>query len=70
MLYHMDLYRLENLEEFELLGAEDYFFKGGITIIEWSQKAKDILPPSCYYIDITVKDDGKRDIFITSNKDK
>ena len=33
-LYHMDVYRLEDSSED--IGIEEYFNKGGVTIIEWS----------------------------------
>ena len=64
----MDLYRIENSEELELLGVEDYFFKGGITLIEWSQKAQEILPSSTYYIDINVSENGTRQITISTKE--
>ena len=38
-LYHMDLYRLDNLEEFYLLGADELLYGNGLSIIEWSEKA-------------------------------
>lgn len=41
-LYHMDVYRLE--EGNQDIGLTDYFNKGGITIIEWSEIIKDKLP--------------------------
>ena len=41
-LYHMDVYRLEETDE--NIGIKDYFKKGGITVIEWSEIIKDILP--------------------------
>lgn len=67
-LYHMDLYRLENVEELEILGGEDYFYQQGITVIEWSEKAVKILPPYTYFIDIQVIDDGKRLITISQQE--
>jgi tRNA threonylcarbamoyladenosine biosynthesis protein TsaE len=42
-LYHMDVYRLEDSKED--IGIEEYFDKGGVTIIEWADMIKDILPP-------------------------
>lgn len=69
-LFHMDLYRLESVEELEILGGEDYFYQKGITVIEWSEKAKKILPPHTYYIDIQVFDEGKRIITIAQNESK
>ena len=41
-LYHMDVYRLD--EANEDLGIKDYFNKGGVTIIEWSEMIKKDLP--------------------------
>ena len=38
-LYHMDVYRLD--EQNTNLGIEDYYDKGGVTIIEWADLIKD-----------------------------
>lgn len=59
-VFHMDLYRLDSVEEFELLGAEDYFFRGGITLIEWSEKAQAILPANTLHIHFDMVPDGSR----------
>lgn len=45
-VYHFDLYRLENPQELEELGAEEYFYGDGVTIIEWAERAGNYLPPS------------------------
>lgn len=49
-LYHMDVYRIEDNEEF---GVEDYFNKDGVCIIEWSELINDRLPKE--RLDITFK---------------
>ncbi len=36
-LYHMDVYRLEDGDDGSV-GLTDYFTKGGVTIIEWSER--------------------------------
>ena len=54
-LYHMDVYRLENNKED--LGIEEYFNKGGITIIEWADMIKDILPDERLEIKIKISED-------------
>ena len=41
-LYHMDVYRLDG--KVDDLGIEDYYTRGGVTIIEWSDMIKDYLP--------------------------
>jgi tRNA threonylcarbamoyladenosine biosynthesis protein TsaE len=37
-VFHGDLYRIENLHDFETLGMEDLFAKPGIVILEWSER--------------------------------
>lgn len=37
-VYHLDLYRLENLEDLESVGYWDYFDFGGIVCVEWINK--------------------------------
>ena len=42
-IYHFDVYRLEELEEFTAIGGEEYFEKGAC-IIEWGEMIEDLLP--------------------------
>lgn len=42
-IYHFDVYRLEEEEEFSAIGGEEYFEKGAC-IIEWGEMIKDLLP--------------------------
>ena len=52
-LYHFDLYRLEGgTEELEGIGYEDYFFAGGVCLIEWPEKAIDAIPDTACFVDI------------------
>jgi tRNA threonylcarbamoyladenosine biosynthesis protein TsaE len=37
-IYHIDLYRIESLEEMETLGLEEVLFGQGVAIVEWSEK--------------------------------
>ena len=43
-VYHFDLYRLNSSAELEDLGAEEYFYSKGICLIEWLERAADLLP--------------------------
>ena len=62
-LYHLDLYRLDGLgNDFDL---EEYFTKGGITVCEWPQNVKDILPDEYLLIAIYREGDEKRRISLT-----
>ena len=57
-LYHMDVYRLEDCKED--IGIEDYFDKGGVTIIEWADMIMDRLPDERLDIKIKVIDENTR----------
>jgi len=41
---HMDWYRLEGVEELEAIGVSEYFQKPWICLIEWPERALDLLP--------------------------
>ena len=49
-IYHFDVYRLEEEEEFSAIGGEEYFEKGAV-IIEWGEMIESLLPKS--YLQIT-----------------
>lgn len=53
-LHHIDLYRLSGPEEALGLGLEEYFDAGGITAIEWAERADGLLPPDLLHIQIKV----------------
>lgn len=57
-IYHFDVYRLEDVDEFYAIGGEEYFEKG-ICLIEWGEIIKDILPKE--YIHITFKKDSENE---------
>jgi len=43
-LYHLDLYRLDHLEEIAGLGLDEYFRDDSICAIEWADKGVSVLP--------------------------
>ena len=51
-LYHFDVYRIEDVEEMEEIGYEDYFYGEGVCFIEWEELIKEILPKNCKKIKI------------------
>lgn len=65
LIYHFDLYRLDNLEEVMDIGFEDYLDSGALCLIEWPEIVADILPDDTVWVDIRSNDDGSRDITVT-----
>lgn len=42
--YHFDVYRIGDIEEMDEIGYEDYFYGNGLTMIEWADLIREILP--------------------------
>jgi len=59
-VYHMDFYRIKNINEAYDIGVEDYFYDNGFCFIEWPEKIEEILPLDIVYVKISVLDDNSR----------
>lgn len=55
-IFHFDLYRLEDVDEFYAIGGEEYL-QNGLCIFEWGEMIEEILPSE--YIKITFSRDNK-----------
>jgi len=63
-LYHFDCYRMESVREALEIGAEEYFYKEGVSVIEWPERIKEIIPPEAIWITITSPAPTKRKFVI------
>ena len=65
IVYHFDLYRIENTEELDVIGFEDYIYSQNICFIEWPEIILDKI--NFKYLDIEVKylDENNREILIS-----
>jgi tRNA threonylcarbamoyladenosine biosynthesis protein TsaE len=64
LIYHFDLYRLDDIDEALEIGVEDYFDSGALCFLEWPERIEDILHDDTVRVDIRVNDDNSRDIII------
>lgn len=67
-LYHMDLYRLEDIGEAEALGLDDYFYGDGVCVIEWPDRLGALLPEDALFIEIAVIAPTSRRIQLRAKK--
>jgi len=58
-LYHFDLYRFNDEEEWESAGFRDYFNAASVCLIEWPEKAEHILPTPDIDVYFEIKPDGR-----------
>jgi len=56
-LYHVDCYRLTNLDDAETIGLEDILAGDGVTVIEWPERIAELLPPERLWIVIEAPSD-------------
>jgi len=59
-LYHIDLYRLDHLEEIAELGLDDYLYGNGVCVVEWAEKGLSVLPIEHLLIQISYLSDTER----------
>lgn len=64
-IYHFDVYRLEDSDEFYAIGGDEYFEKG-VCIIEWGELISDVLPKEYVKINFSrdLENENKRNIEI------
>ncbi len=60
--YHIDLYRIENERDIELLGIWEYL-ESGVSVVEWAERLKEIPEPSIK-VRIRYIDENTREITI------
>ena len=61
IVYHFDLYRLKNIQEFEQAGFFDYIYQpDSLAIIEWPEILMPALGHKVCYVNLTVVDDTQR----------
>ena len=60
VLYQYDCYRLSSGEDAEALGLTDYFYMGGVCVIEWGENIKSVLPDTVKTVEIIKKSENER----------
>ena len=66
-LYHVDLYRLDNIEEIVELGLDDYLYGGGVCVVEWAEKGLGVFPAEHLLIKIGYLSDTERSFQLIPN---
>ncbi len=66
-LYHFDLYRIEQAEDFEALGLDEFLYSDGVCVIEWAEKLGGLLPKQCLQIKISHKNETSREFSLSAN---
>ncbi|MBU1863976.1 MAG: tRNA (adenosine(37)-N6)-threonylcarbamoyltransferase complex ATPase subunit type 1 TsaE [Candidatus Omnitrophica bacterium] len=66
-VYHVDCYRLNGEDDMRMIGIDELIDSPGISIIEWGEKIKTLLPPKTVWIMITHRGESKRKFVVSSD---
>ena len=59
-VFHFDLYRIADPSELDAIGAEEYFYGDGVSLVEWPSRAEDMFPDTAIKVNITKVSDDER----------
>jgi len=69
-LYHIDLYRLDDIAEIMELGLDNYLYGDGVCVVEWAEKGLSILPAEHLLIEISYLSDTERSLTLKSGSQR
>lgn len=58
-IFHFDTYRLSGSDDFLAAGLDEYFYRDGVCIIEWSDVIADLLPETTIAVRISGNGDSR-----------
>ena len=68
-LFHFDVYRLRDGDDFLDAGLDEYFSRHGVCVIEWGDMVDEVLPPNRFRIILQgVGDERRLEIFFPEDR--
>jgi tRNA threonylcarbamoyladenosine biosynthesis protein TsaE len=64
-VYHLDAYRVHGPADFESIGFTELFEQGGVVVVEWAERVRELLPPDCLHVRIEPVGQGRRRIEVS-----
>jgi tRNA threonylcarbamoyladenosine biosynthesis protein TsaE len=65
-LFHIDLYRIPNIDELDTLPWKEALFGGGVAVIEWPERLGRLLPETRWEIKFSILDEENREMLISA----
>ncbi|MFK5921072.1 MAG: tRNA (adenosine(37)-N6)-threonylcarbamoyltransferase complex ATPase subunit type 1 TsaE [Verrucomicrobiota bacterium] len=59
-LYHFDFYRMDQAQEIENIGWDEYLDEAGIVVVEWADRFPELMPPHTQWWQISIGDGDAR----------
>ncbi len=64
-VFHLDAYRISGADDLEAIGFEELLDEGGVVLVEWWQKVRDIIPQKHWTVRLEATSPHARNIEIT-----
>ena len=61
-MYHIDLYRVDKIEEVMGLGLDDYLYGNGVCVVEWADRGLSALPSEHLLIRLEYRSETERQL--------
>jgi tRNA threonylcarbamoyladenosine biosynthesis protein TsaE len=58
-VFHLDAYRIGGADDFEAIGFGELLEQGGVVVVEWAERVRDLLPARC--ISVRIQPTGQTD---------
>lgn len=69
-LYHFDVYRLADPADLDTVGYQDFFYGEGVSVIEWADKIRELLPENYLDVEFSIKSEDEREITLGAHGDR
>jgi tRNA threonylcarbamoyladenosine biosynthesis protein TsaE len=64
-VYHLDAYRVGGADDFEAIGFTELLEQGGVVLVEWASRVRELLPANRIDIAISTLDETSRRFDVT-----
>ncbi|MEY2551607.1 MAG: tRNA threonylcarbamoyladenosine biosynthesis protein TsaE, partial [Verrucomicrobiota bacterium] len=59
-IFHFDFYRIEDRDGLLALGFDDYVFGDGVSLIEWADRYRDLIPANAKWLSFEIREENVR----------
>ena len=66
-VYHMDLYRIDGIQDMDAMQLDEYLYGDGVCLVEWADKHENLFPKTSLLIEFSKTGDNMRELKLSSS---
>jgi tRNA threonylcarbamoyladenosine biosynthesis protein TsaE len=67
-VFHLDAYRVAGADDFEAIGFAELLEQGGVVVVEWAARVRELLPPAHRRIALVATGPTEREITVAAGQ--